>query len=411
MKRIFLVLISFICLFSAFSKPTPNSKTNVPFYVKPTVTSYGTDPGATPEEIQQRLEALPTEMEMRYTPEVQKYIDAYMKTSRSQVATLQILSAYYMPIFEQALADAGLPEELKYLPIIESSLDSKATSHCGAGGLWQIMPSVAKGYDMKVNAQIDERRDPYIASERACRMLKQAYEKFGDWGLALASYNCGPGNLGKALKRAGGNSKDHTFWTVYNYLPAQTRHYVPKFIAMVYIMNYYAEHNIPTVEIPHYAADTIRVTEKMNLSKLAPKYNISLADLKALNPHFHTDVVPATASRPCNVILPKAAAQAYKMQRANPDIMIDESQPLIAENTVVKKAISKASEVKANGKRNNPNSANYVSQESSSIPGEYILMPKNHKNSRDIRKRETGIDNQDQELEDGDTFGFIKSIL
>ena len=411
MKRIFIVLISFVCLFSAFSKSTTsNNKTNVPFYVKPEISSYGTDPGATPEEISQRLEALPTEMEMRYTPEVQKYIDSYMKKARGQVATLQILSAYYLPIFEKALADAGLPDELKYLPIIESGLDSKATSRCGAGGLWQIMPSVAKGYDMKVNASIDERRDPYIASERACRMLKQAYEKFGDWGLALASYNCGPGNLARALKRAGGDSRQHTFWSVYNYLPAQTRSYVPKFIAMVYIMNYYNEHDIPQVKIPHYAADTIRVSSKVNLSQLAPKYNVSLADLKALNPHLHTDVVPATASRPCNVVLPLAAAQAYRMQRANPDMMIDDSQPLIATaaqvmpvSTAVKvNASAAASEV---SKRHNPNFDNYEDVESTTFPGTYVRKSR----TKTVNKKKSGK-SQVEVVDEDDTFDFINSV-
>lgn len=410
MKRIFLVLISIICLFSAFGKKnTTSNKTNVPFYVNPGIESYGTDPGATPEIISERLEALGSEIDLRYNAEVQKYIDNYMKNGRRQVATFQVLAAYYLPIFEKALAEAGLPDELKYIPFIESGLDAKATSYAGAGGLWQIMPSVARGYDMKVNGTIDERRDPYIASQRACTMLKKAYEKFGDWGLALASYNCGSGTLGKALKRAGGEAND--FWSVYNYLPAQTRHYVPKFIAMVYVMNYYAEHNIPEVNVVKYAADTIRVSEKMAISKLAPRFGVSVADLKALNPHFHTDIIPGTSSRPCNVILPLAAALAYKEHRDLPDFMKEDedARMLIASTNAV--PAPTATTAKISEKRHNPNSDNYYDEESSTFPGTYIRKAKTQPAAKNVRKRENGgnptVENEDPD----DTFGFIQSIL
>lgn len=403
MKRILIVLLSFICLFSAYSKKSHSSstsksstKTSLPFYVSPGIDSYGSDPGATPEVIRERLEALGSDIDLRYTDEVKKYIDNYMKNGRRQIATFQVLSQYFLPIFEQALKEAGLPDELKYLPIIESGLDAKATSYAGAGGLWQIMPSVARGVGMTVNSTLDERRDPYIASKNAVDMLKKAYQKFGDWGLALASYNCGPGTLGKALKRAGGDPKSHDFWTVYNYLPGQTRAYVPKFIAIVYVMNYFEEHNVPRVNVPHYATDTIRVTEKMSLSKLAPKLNVSLADLKALNPQFSTDVVPATASRPCNIILPQAAAMAYKNQKDLPDFLRDNNQPLIAAADPVKPVETNSQgSGKNQGKKHNPNSANYQDVPSSSMPG---VM---------TRQRKT-VDTKD--IEDGDTFGFINSI-
>ena len=412
MKRIFLVLISFVCLFSAFSKSSSsNNKTNVPFYVSQENVSLGTDPGADPEVIRERLEALNFPMEMRYTDEIQKYIDSYLKTGRRSLATIKVLSEYYLPIFEKALAEAGLPDELKYIPIIESGLDPKATSHCGAGGLWQIMPSVAKGYDMRVNSSIDERRDPYIASERACRMLKKAYEKFGDWGLAIASYNCGSGTLGKALKRAGGDSKEHNFWTVANYLPAQTRHYVPKFIAMVYIMEYYAEHNFPELTKSTFAADTICVSEKVNLSKIASKYNVGISDLKALNPQFHTDVVPGSATRLCNIILPANAAMAYKMNRANPGMMNDddESQPMIAEvatkPVVSTPAKATATATNKNQTKNNPNSIDYEDVESPSMPGTFMRVPRTNK----VKNNKPGK-KQNEEIDDESTFGFITNM-
>ena len=410
MKRIFLILISIICLFSAFGKKnTTSNKTNVPFYVNPGIESYGTDPGASPEVISQRLEALGSEIDLRYNAEVQKYIDVYMKNGRRQVTTFQILAAYYLPIFEKAIADAGLPDELKYIPFIESGLDAKATSYAGAGGLWQIMPSVARGYDMKVNGTIDERRDPYIASQRACIMLKKAYEKFGDWGLALASYNCGSGTLGKALKRAGGECND--FWSVYNYLPAQTRHYVPKFIAMVYVMNYYAEHNIPEVKVAQYAADTIRISEKMSIKNLSSMFGVSVADLKALNPHFSTDAIPGTVSRPCNVILPLGAVLAYREYRDLPDFMKNDesSRLLIASANAAPVAVSAAN--KGSEKRHNPNADNYYDEESSTFPGTYIRKVKTPQSANAVRRGETGRGAGMPDEDPDDTFSFIQSIL
>lgn len=410
MKRILIVLLSFICLFSAYSKKATSSsskstdKTTLPFYVAPNVDSYGTDPGVSSEVIRERLAALDTEMEMRYTDEVKKYIDNYMKNGRRQIANYQILSEYFMPIFEEALAEAGLPDELKYLPIIESALDSKATSYCGAGGLWQIMPSVARGIGMTVNSQLDERRDPYIASKKACDMLKKAYEKFGDWGLALASYNCGPGTLGKALKRAGGDSKSHTFWSVYNYLPGQTRAYVPKFIAIVYVMNYYQEHNVPQINVPHYASDTICVSQKTSLSKLAAKLNVPVSDIKALNPHFSTDVVPATASRPCNVILPQAAALAYKTQKGLSDPETDDvSKTYIASTGAAPTAVSKGGNAKETGRKHNPNSSNYYDEESTTFPGTYI---KKVKSNAPASKQNVKAEIQEEE----GTFDFINNM-
>lgn len=311
MKRNLILIISIISLFTAFGK----KQTSSPFNVDYTIESYGKDPGASPDEVRRRLEALPTEIEMRYTQEVQTYIDNYMKNGRKQVTNLLVLSSYYLPIFEQALKEAGLPEELKYLPVIESGLDAKATSSQGAAGLWQFMPIAARGYDMKISSTLDERRDPYISSERACRMLKDLYKQFGDWGLVLAAYNAGPGTVERAIKRAGGNRASHNFWTVRNLLPAQTKKYISLFTAMNYVMNYYAQHNIPEVKIAQpFTTDTIHISENVNLSKMAPMFDVTVEDLKKLNPQFTTNVIPATASRPCTLIVPSATARDYKIK-------------------------------------------------------------------------------------------------
>ena len=192
------------------------------------VTDY--DTGASDEEIRQRLAALPTVIDMPYNPVVKSYIEHFTKKGRKQVAALLGLSQYYMPIFEQALEEADLPLELKYLPVIESGLDPTATSRHGAAGLWQFIIATAKGYDMEVSSLVDERRDPYISSAKAAQMLKDLYANYGDWSLAIAAYNCGQGTVNKALVRAGATPGTHDFWDIYYYLPEETRGYVPMFI-------------------------------------------------------------------------------------------------------------------------------------------------------------------------------------
>lgn len=276
--------------------------------------SIGKDPGASPETVKARLEALGGEIEMVYNSSVQADIDKYLKHGRTQLTRLLNLSSYYMPIFERALEEAGLPEALKYLPVIESGLEPRATSSKGAGGLWQFMPVAARGYDMKITSAIDERCDPYISSKRACKMLKDLHDMFGDWGLALAAYNAGPGTVKRAIRRAGGGK--HTFWTLYNYLPAQTRKYVPKFIAMNYVMTYYSEHNIPNVSDANtVAADTVHVKENMSLRQVAGSLGVALDQLRSLNPHFRSDVIPGSESRHCTLILPAEKMKDFRTSR------------------------------------------------------------------------------------------------
>ena len=365
MKRLFIVIISLIAHFSsAYSNPNISSLLDV----KEPLSSYGTDPGATSEQVQQRLEALNAQIEMRYTKEVHSFIDSYMKNGRKRVASLQILLSYYEPIFVKALRDAGLPEELKYLPIIESGLKPRATSPKGAGGFWQFMPATARGYKMTVNGTLDERCDPYISSEKAAELLKKQYEKFGDWGLALAAYNAGAGTVQKALKRAGGDPSKHTYWTVREYLPAETRKYVPKFIAINYVMNYFKEHNIPTVNIDQtLATDTIHVSSKSSLKKMASTLGVSIEDLKALNPHFGTDVIPATASRHCNLIAPADKAKEYKMNLGRP---VNESpvQTVKAEE----KATNPANPADMRKRKSRPSSVAYYDEPSSTMANTFV---------------------------------------
>lgn len=261
-----------------------------------------------------RLSSLPTVIEMPYNQIVRSYIDRYTKRGRAQVAAILGLSLYYMPIFEQALEEQGLPLELKYLPVIESGLDPNAVSRHGATGLWQMMLGTAKGLGLQVNSLVDERRDPYVASERAAAYLKDLYSTYNDWSLAIAAYNCGPGAVNKAIRRAGGEAKDHDFWSIYNYLSPETRGYVPMFIAANYVMNYYPKHNIsPVLPVKPLVMDTIQVAERIHFNQISKVLDIPVDELRILNPQFRADIIPGTPELPYTLILPSQQIHAYLM--------------------------------------------------------------------------------------------------
>ena len=190
----------------------------------------------TPETYTERLSMIPNVIEMPYNDVVRKFIDIYTGRLRRSVSAMLGSSNFYMPIFEEALDAYGLPLELKYLPIIESGLNPKATSRVGAAGLWQFMITTGKRYGLETTSLIDERRDPIKASYAAAHYLKDLYNIYQDWTLVIAAYNCGPGTVNKAIHRANGE-KD--YWKIYNYLPNETRGYVPSFIAANYVMNFY----------------------------------------------------------------------------------------------------------------------------------------------------------------------------
>ena len=277
---------------------------------------YATQGNVTVSEdvIVERLSALPNVIEMPYNQIVRSYIDRYTVTGRSQVPVLLGMGLYYNPIFEQALEEQGLPLELKYLPMIESSLDPNAVSKHGAAGLWQFMLATAKGLGMEVNSLVDERRDPYLSSEMAASYLKGLYDSYGDWSLAIAAYNCGPGNVNKAIRRAGGDPKTKDFWSIYNYLPEETRGYVPAFIAVNYVMNYYPEHNIsPVLPTAPLVMDTVHVTERIHFEQISNVLNIPVEELRILNPQYRADIIPGSVDNPRNLILPSQQIHAYLM--------------------------------------------------------------------------------------------------
>lgn len=242
----------------------------------------------------QRLQALPFVIEVPYNEVVRRYILRYVKHSPRQLAALQRKAEYYFPIFENILAKHDLPYELCYMPVIESALNPQARSHMGATGLWQFMPATGKKYGLEINSLVDERMDPIRATEAACLFLKNLYGIFQDWNLVIAAYNCGPGNVNKAIHRAGGK---RDFWSIYPFLPSETRGYLPIFIAASYAMNYAQEHGIcPTDPLPTMAADTIITTQRQHLKQIADNIDIPLAELRRLNPQYPRDIIPGGKS-------------------------------------------------------------------------------------------------------------------
>lgn len=277
-----------------------------------------------------RLQSLPTTIEMPYNKIVRAYIDMYVERKKSLVETMLGMSLYYMPIFEQALDKYGLPMELKYLPVIESALNPNAVSRAGATGLWQFMIPTAKGEGLEVNSLIDERRDPYTSSDAAARYLKKLYNSYGDWSLAIAAYNCGPGNVNKAMRRAGGGKKD--FWEIYPFLPAETRSYVPAFIAANYAMNYYNCHNIsPALAARPIVTDSVHVSRRVHFEQIAEVMGIPIDELRVLNPQYRQDVIPGDI-KPYPLVLPNIQAYCYI---ANEDTIVNHKAELYARRSVV----------------------------------------------------------------------------
>ncbi len=261
-----------------------------------------------PEVYQSRLRRLPNVIAMPYNDVVRKYIDQYGGRLRRSVSVMLGAFNFYVPIFEEALESYQIPLELKYLPVIESALNPGATSRVGAAGLWQFMVTTGKQYGLEVTSLVDERRDPVKASYAAARYLKDLYDIFGDWTLVIASYNCGPNNVSKAIKRAGGATD---YWSIYAYLPRETQGYVPAFIAANYIMNYYCDHNICPVNTTLPATtDTLVVNRNVRMERIEQICGIAHDELKALNPQYRTSLIPGEA-RPCILRMPGDKINAF----------------------------------------------------------------------------------------------------
>ena len=257
----------------------------------------------------QRLYNLPTEMELSFNSVVRSYIEMYTSRRRDLVSYMLSLGNYYYPMFEEALDRYGLPLELKYLPVIESALNPVAVSRMGATGLWQFMLRTGKEYNLEVNSLVDERRDPYKSTDAAARYLKDLYQIYGDWNLVIAAYNCGPGNVNKAIARSGGK---RDYWDIYYNLPRETRGYVPVFIAANYVMNYNDDHNICHQESSSdfMSLDTVHVTDEIHFKQISEVLDIPIEDIRRYNPQFKRDIIPGN-HKPYTLVLPAKQMYAY----------------------------------------------------------------------------------------------------
>lgn len=251
-----------------------------------------------------RLKEIEEVVELNYNKVVRNFIELYAEKRRDQVRMMLGLSAYYFPIFEEALDRHRLPLDLKYLPVIESALNPKAHSRMGASGLWQFMFGTARQMNLEITSFVDERRDPVKSTDAAIRYFKYLFDKYGDWQLAIAAYNCGPGNVDRAIRRAGGKKN---YWAIYYRLPRETRGYVPAFIAAAYVMNYYKEHNLHP-QIPGFPlqTDTVFVNEYLHFNQLTATLDIDKEELRSLNPMYRRDVIPAKTGKTYPLILPTA---------------------------------------------------------------------------------------------------------
>lgn len=257
------------------------------------------------ELLKERLEALNarTPFTVEYNASLESVIKGYLKNRRKSMADLMALSDYYFPMFEQELDKHGLPLEMKYLAIVESALNPRAVSRVGATGLWQFMYATGKMFGLDVSSYVDDRSDPVLATEAACKYLKSLYGSLEDWDLALAAYNSGPGNVSKAIRRSGGRTN---YWNIRSYLPRETAGYVPAFLATMYIFEYAEEHGFKSngPKIPYIATDTIHVKKRISLEQVAEVANLDIEELQFLNPSYKLGIIPVVSTEKYMLRLP-----------------------------------------------------------------------------------------------------------
>jgi membrane-bound lytic murein transglycosylase D len=253
----------------------------------------------------------------RYTPinltfneVVKRYIDLYSIKKRDLTSRLLGRAHFYFPMFESSLDKHNLPLELKYLAIVESALNPTAGSHAGAKGLWQFMYTTGKVYGLEVNSFIDDRFDPQRSTQAASEHLSDLYDIYGDWSLALAAYNSGAGNVNRAIRFAGGVK---SYWAIWPYLPRETRGYVPAFIAVTYVMNYAAEHNIYPVDpgYLYHEVDTVRVTDVLSFEQVSEKFSVDMETIQFLNPRYKQGIIPANDGKVHYMRLPYDVATRF----------------------------------------------------------------------------------------------------
>ncbi len=263
--------------------------------------------------LERRLRSIISPIQLPFNSVVKRYIISYTTSNKRTMERAISLSRYYFPIFEEILDREQMPLELRMLPVVESALQPAARSRVGATGLWQFMFVTGRQFGLEVTSLTDQRQDPILATNAACKYLKYLYGLYDDWTLALAAYNCGPGNVNKALKRAGSGAK--TYWDIYYYLPKETRGYVPAFVGATYAYTYYREHgldpNSVEIDLPIIATDTIMVTKAMHFNQVSSTIDIPIGVIRSLNPMFTKDIVPAINGKSYPLIIPASEVSAY----------------------------------------------------------------------------------------------------
>jgi len=258
------------------------------------------------ELLKQRLSAMneKSPFGIEYNQGLENIIKSFLKNRKKSFSRLMALSEYYFPIFEEAFAKQNVPLEIKYLAVVESALNPKAVSKMGATGLWQFMYGTGKQYDLKIDSYIDERSDALKATAAASQYMTKMYTIFGDWELVLASYNSGPGNVTKAIRRSGGKTK---YWDIRNYLPRETQGYVPAFLATMYLFEYHKEHGInpERAVIKNFETDTVRIRNQMTFKQIADLLDMPQSQIELLNPCYKLKVVPFYQNEQHFLRLPK----------------------------------------------------------------------------------------------------------
>jgi len=295
MKVIRILWIAFLLLESTTiwaQENFPDDSTLLSFTVTPEFDHFPAN--ANYDLVNDRMSCIKTTIPLNFNDRVFAFVKYFTEKDREYTKMVMRRATYYFPIFERILKKYDMPDEIKYLSIIESGLNPRAISRVGAVGLWQFMPFTGIYYKLHQDWYIDERMDPYLSTEAACLYLKQMYDMFGDWELALAAYNTGPGNVRKAMRRSGKKN----FWEIYRYLPRETRGYVPQWTAMVYTFNYAEDHNFFVNEDSEYEMDydTVMVSKFVNLQILSDQLDLCLDDMRKLNPALRHDAIPDTDS-------------------------------------------------------------------------------------------------------------------
>ncbi len=269
------------------------------------------------EDIEHRVLTLSSPVDVRYTSNVKKRIKQYTSLQKKMMEQLLGKTTLYFPEFENIFLQEGIPTDLKYLAVIESGLNPKARSRSGAAGLWQFMKTTGRMMDLKITSTLDERRDVEKSTHAAAQYLKHLYDRFGDWTLAIAAYNCGPGNVRKAIRKSGGK-KD--YWAIQKYLPRETRQYIPKFIAMSYVMNYYYEHGLIPELPPREFFHTVKALsfQRISFRELSKNTGLDIDVISTLNPQFIRNYIPKSKGNTYHLVLPIehmiAADKKYDIQ-------------------------------------------------------------------------------------------------